>query len=969
MTINPLRIVKPELAPLTMPACDATELQFEIFVAASEEARLAPPSSRKSGLCPPRALICLLVESCSSNPKGITGPLFRGSGSSATAGRRGLYAIFADICNVKGSTDWTKSNKSPIDFVLSSLRVLHDLVGGCNGGCSHQCHGDEALLREVFVACAAPLAKMMASDTLAPPKMELVLSVVAKLVGEEPPPAVPADEISIAFGQSVVECILVCGGEARLRPALRLAVTALGVILKLDREVLSLQQLLRSVQFKQVLTLVERELRSIALRTPIAPGHASLLVLDIGKLPAGTAEDVELARALCQFVSSLHTCPSAWAAATAARKKFSPYVLFALIIRQPFVDVSVFGCRLLSTAMAFHANHRDVDVWKEFVHKTMIDDGVYPAVFSVLKRKGSGDDLLWASRVIKEFKAVSSAYAQSNDLPEQLRLGEDRDLIKLLVKKLGTLTTRLEEAGGGANYDDVNVLGELAKALSGLACVIIYNLHSRLAVARAKATKSALRALVAINSLHADRIVGRNEVEFEKPAPTVVLLHAHFGVLRMVYTMANVPSERSNFAQFSCAPAAVVKSMFTIWPFVPSGSCSSEEEMKMARQALPIGIAALEVMRQNMDLSLEIFAARHNDSDVQDLASSIVAGGDWTDSIRGSIPTSLSATLFIFNNCLVRAEKPSPRDQSEQVLVGLKWAEDEVLVKAFMKAVRDGSGGSSSFPVIISCFGRFASCVLSRGNCIAEKEAVARMWQNAGVFAAVSHAAKKLNDVQSAEAAFSVAFLALMVAPMTLEGIKGSDKFKAAWDTVVDTGVLELLDSEIEKKCTNRQAVDMLKKIFVVLRRFDMYNPSGAGGGSDESDESLRALLNSKLSTDNSLSKAKHAAIAPDSSVASSSSLPALETQGYMIYGSGNEKANSGLSARESALLGAQRGEGSRRIWPCSNPECSSVESESVQLKKCFCLLAQYCCVPCQRSDWSVHKRTCTFKKPAKKAA
>lgn len=268
----------------------------------------------------------------------MAGALLRTSVSSAdtAAGiRRGLYALLADIARAGDSlSDWTGQGGGK-DGVHASLRLLLEMLRGCRGGCAMCaegiCAGGEGLRAECFQACSGLLREMMGSANLAPGKLCLVLSAVAELAEVtgprtgQPRAAAVIEEISRAFGAAVVRCVLRCKGKPELRPALQLALSALGAVLDEDRAALGLKDVLGSCQFRDVLTLVERELRLPSVRPSTGARPYSADPVD-----QQTTGDAGMSRAIAGLVDSLHSCPLAWAAASAARRKFSPYVLWAL---------------------------------------------------------------------------------------------------------------------------------------------------------------------------------------------------------------------------------------------------------------------------------------------------------------------------------------------------------------------------------------------------------------------------------------------------------------------------------------------------------------------------------------------------------------------------------------------------------------------------------------------------------------
>lgn len=367
------------------------------------------------------------------------------------------------------------------------------------------------------------------------------------------------------------------------------------------------------------MVLVERELRVLSMR----PSDS----LD----PSGSesTEDSLFSWALAVFVQQLHSCPSAWEVAAASRKKFTPYVLFALVIRQPFVDASNFGCRMLSMKLTGLLARLDVTEWQEFLQTALLNDGIYAAVFDILKRPHGGDMWLWGSRIVKEFKAVSLTFFSSHGLPEQLRLDEDMALLKVLMGNFNAISSRLAAIHGTGNgvvqYDDVNVLGEHAKALSGLTQGTQGSLsNGRLAVSKAGATKPSLRALIALNSITPDCLVKMRKAEFEKPPAAVSLLSAHVAVLRLIYNMASVPSDFSKLSEVPGGLAAVISSVQAAWS-IASDSRSELERKNMAIEAVTVGLPALAAMACDSTLALEILSVTQDGCDAVALAKSVVA--------------------------------------------------------------------------------------------------------------------------------------------------------------------------------------------------------------------------------------------------------------------------------------------------------------------------------------------------------
>lgn len=214
------------------------------------------------------------------------------------------------------------------------------------------------------------------------------------------------------------------------------------------------------------------------------------------------------------------------------------------------------------------------------------------------------------------------------------------------------------------------------------------------------------------------------------------------------------------------------------------------------------------------------------------------------------------------------------------------------------------------------------------------------MWLKAGVFAAVSPAVMKLDEarvenVRFFEAAVNIAFFAFSVIRRSEGG------FMEPWQAVVDSGMLLVLNKRIMERCENGEIITILKWAL---------NKGTIDGGPQLTISELFSSFN--LSTTET-----------PKSDESPEPLKKRSASSTFFWFDDFETCRSALSEREAVILDSQRDDTSRRRWPCSNPSCSSITSQTVRMIKCKCLMSRYCSLSCERVDWAVHRRTCAARK------
>lgn len=609
------------------------------------------------------------------------------------------------------------------------------------------------------------------------------------------------------------------------------------------------------------------------------------------------------------------------------------------MIRQPFPGTSVYGCKALSRKLDSLLANKDVAEWELFVKTSFMDDGLYAAVLHVLKQPNSGDRWMWASRVVEQFKEASVIFYH-HGLPEQLRLGEDVALLKVLRNNLNLVTSRLEEVEDGEDvkYEEFFAIATFARALAILADSSSYNLPSRLAVSKLGATKCALRALIALQAITPDRIVRNGKGEDKtNPSVNVALLHTHFSLLRLIYNMTLVPSEQSKFVGCPDGALAVVSSLSAAWPLT-SSRCSDVKDM--ALRAIGVGLPVLADMARDDSLATLFLRTKQAGRDALAFTSSVVAEAQWHN--HGAISRAPSAIAADFLYTVSPFADPLDLE-STQFAVGRKCARDESVMKGLLEAVTlIGSGNNESrISVAIDCFGELAHSVAA-DPLGADAAFVASMWLKAGVFSAISPAVLKLDEsrpetVFSLEGVFKVAFFAcgLIRRP---EG-----DLIAPWEALMKSGILRVVNKRVAEKCSNQHIITFLK--------WALSKGCIDGGPRQSVLEVFEAM---HLQTPKALRS--------DRSAESSTNGSASDLRKGVLHSSDPSGKSNG-SGREAAVLDpldAPLDESSRRLWPCSNPGCSSIESRTVRIKKCACGMSRYCSVACQRVDWIVHKRTCT---------
>lgn len=622
--------------------------------------------------------------------------------------RRGLYALLVGFAPDEGwMTDCRGGDGGP-DAMHACLDVLLQVLRGCrgDGNCvmcgAGMCSGVEMIRAECFSACSGALWEMLGSASGGPVKLDVVLSIMVELMMKMKDQSRPS--VVRAFGGALVGCILRCKGRPELRPLLGKAVLVLGVIMIGDSAAAGLTNVLDTCQFKDVLKLVKRELRLASHRRST---DASSFSDD--PVVQQTTGDAEMSVSISIFVDGLLSCPRAWAAASAARKKFSPYVLVALVIRQPFLIASNRGCLLLSRTFDQFEARRDEAEWKQFVQVAFVDDGLYAALVRIMKQTYCPDSWNWASRLIEQFKVLSGCFYRSHQLPEQLRLGEDEALLTALKSNVNTMSLRLEKTECGAQYADIFVIGSLASTLASLSANNLRNLPSRLAVSKLKATSFALRALISLVAVEPDRVLGDTKAELSAELSTelstgssvsVAILRAQRCLLRLLESMIFLRNEKSKFVSSPDGALAIVSSLSSAWS-IASSRFSDEKEMAM--RVLNAGLPVLAGIACEGSLAAHFIRTKQAGRDALVFASSVVAAALWDETADDNhIPLSYTATAFFCNICSF----PDPLDaDSVEFGVGPKCALDEILVNGLLKAVTLVGGGrtDSSISIAIGC--------------------------------------------------------------------------------------------------------------------------------------------------------------------------------------------------------------------------------------------------------------------------
>lgn len=801
--------------------------------------------------------------------------------------------------------------------------------------------GEAPVLRESFEACGRPLAELLRSEALAPGKVLYAARAVELLVCAAPEGERRA--MAKTLGLPLLVCVLRCGDRPDARALFFEAMGALAEVVAFQSDAAGLEDILRSELFGRLMKLLQRELLTLSIR--LSGSHPvsaeGLLVSD--RVPAAAVSDCDMLHVLTSLVCALHACPPAWAAATALRKKKTPYVLIALLLRippfQPAAEVDLTSahipvvaraCRSLSNEMIRLASARDGAGWTRFIKAAFIDDGCYSALVALLQSRKFTELWEFGVGVLVTVVQGSSEMHQDVGVPLQIRPVDDKVLLGALVANLHYLLPRIAAGTGVVQYANVYLVSSISLALGEL-CVDGSGgteFAGRLAVAKSGATKAALHALIAFNSLSPSRIVGSVLCDGEVKPFTVdetseMLMLARKRVIGLVFMMSTMPSELIKFLAVPGAANAVAASTCASYLLTSGTHGRITEQTKVADRVVAIGLHSLAIMAgTNEKLASQIPDAKESGDDVVKLARLIVAEATWPaqDSQSSVRSTEHYALMYLSNSC-----------RAQGGAVGRACAIDVRMVKGILRAIALGEQGRDpvSFTLTFKCFGNMTRLRTPR-------EVYCGAWQKCGVFRALPSAVMDSKDPISVGDALEIAITG---SNWYGDGERGGGErgmfelAKAAMRNILEAGILRLLNRRDVETCCRGGAemVSILKSNFSAVA-----SKTGAAGAHREEETLTGDGFN----------------YVPDLSTGGVDSISFPAVTPDRLGGTPGEHHRSRVLA--SVL------DPSRMHWVCSNPGCGAVGSETVRLLHCGnCRVAHYCSAACSRIDYPVHKITC----------